>query len=138
MQERLRLTRISSGLRPHRRRFDLEAAGAPHQVELELDVLRRPVGIGLRPHSDHAVAQPPLQRAEALPFQPIERIAVRVRLRDRRGGEFLAPVVVVALRAGEVELALALLKNFRPASIAARVGASSLSSIGIPRDCRAT
>ena len=51
---------------------------------LERDVFGRAVGIGLGAHADQAVAQPPLQRAERLPFQPVERIAGRMRLRDRR------------------------------------------------------
>src|SRR5207302_8208316 len=52
-----------------------------------------------------------LQRAEALPFEPIDRIAGRVRLRHDAAGELLAPVVVVALRARHVDLPLALLEQ---------------------------
>ena len=73
-------------------RLELHAARAPHQVELELDEARRAVGVGLGAHADDAVAQPPLQRAQALPFQPVDRIAGRMRLRDRVAGELLAPV----------------------------------------------
>src|SRR5258708_34778571 len=73
-------------LRPHGGRFHLEPARAPHQVELEIDILRRPVRVGLGPHPGHAVAQPPLQRAEALPFQPVDRIAVGMALRDLGAG----------------------------------------------------
>ena len=46
---------------PHRRRFDLHAARAPHQIKLHVHILRRAIGIGLRAHPDHAIAQPPLQ-----------------------------------------------------------------------------
>ena len=74
---------------PHRRRLDRQAARAPHQEQLEVDEFGRAVGIGLGAHADQAIAQPPLQRAEALPFEPIERIAGRMRLRDRRAGELL-------------------------------------------------
>ena len=46
---------------PHRRRFHLHPARAPHQVKLHVHILRRAIGVGLRAHPDHAVAQPPLQ-----------------------------------------------------------------------------
>ena len=47
---------------------------------------------------------------ETLPFQTVDRIAGRVRLRHGVAGEVFAPVVVVALRARQVELALALVE----------------------------
>src|SRR4029077_16154305 len=62
---------------------------------------------GLGAHPDHAVAQPPLQRPEALPFEAIDRVAGRVSLRDHRAGEPLAPVVVVTLAARQVQLTFA-------------------------------
>src|SRR5438876_9138788 len=96
------------GLRPHRRCLDRHAAGAPHQIKFEIDVFGRAQGIEDRAHSKQAVAQPPLQRSERLPFEAIERISGRVALRDRGAGERLAPIVVVALRTGEIELPLAL------------------------------
>src|SRR2546425_10035322 len=71
-------------------------------------ISRRARGIGDRAHSEQAVAQSPLQRSERLPFEAIERISGWVALRDRGAGELLAPVVVVALRTGEIELPLAL------------------------------
>src|SRR5437870_11988090 len=57
------------------------------------------------------VSQPPLQRSKCLPFEPIERISGRMALRDRGAGKLLAPIVVVALRAGEIELALTLCEH---------------------------
>src|SRR5262249_58422761 len=93
-----------------------------HQVKLEVYILGRTQSIGLDPHPDDAVAQPPLQRAERLPFQAIERIAGRMRLRDRRAGELFLPVVVVTLRAGEIELAPAAMED-RPAGFEERASA---------------
>src|SRR5215469_2023140 len=85
--------------RAYSRCLDQHAAGAHHQVELEGDSFRRAVLVRLGAHSDHAVAQAPLQRAEALPLEPVDRISRRVRLRDHRTGEAFAPIVVMALAA---------------------------------------
>src|SRR5262245_21429986 len=52
----------------HRRRLHRHPPGAPHQVELEVDQLRRPVVIRLRADAGQAVAEATLQRAEALPL----------------------------------------------------------------------
>src|SRR5262249_35141274 len=82
--------------------------GAGHEIELELDQLRRTEIIGLRPYTCHAGAQAALQRAERLPFQPIKRIAGGVSLRDRRSRQPLVPDLLMAIVAGEVELALPL------------------------------
>src|SRR4029077_2566233 len=62
--------------------------------------------VRLRANPDQTVAQPPLERAETLPFEPVDWIAGRMRLRDRVAGQTLAPGIVVTLAAGEVELAL--------------------------------
>src|SRR6266850_5404515 len=93
--------------RPDGRRLHRHPARAPHQVELEIDQLGRAVVIRLRADADETVAQAPLERAEALPFQPIERVPGRVRLRDDVARELPSPVGVVTLGAREVELALA-------------------------------
>src|SRR5947208_7504729 len=93
-------------LRPYRRRFDRDAARAPLQVKLQVDEFVRAVGVDFRAHAGKTVAQAALQRANALPFEAIERVAGRMRLRDGRASEPPAPIVVVAVRAGEVELAL--------------------------------
>ena len=69
----------------------------------------------------------------ALPFQPIERIAGGMGLRDRRAGRVLSPIVVVALRAGQVELALPALENLSAGSgERRRVCESSGDAIGMP------
>src|SRR4051794_20460976 len=97
---------VNCGLWPHRRCLDWHAAGAPHQVELEIDVVIRTRWRNHRAHAGKAAAQASLERPDALPFEPVDRIAARMRLRDRRAGETLAPIVVVTMRTREVELAL--------------------------------
>ena len=47
-----------------------------------------------------------------LPFQPVQRIAVRMSLRDGGAGKALVPIVVVAIGAGEIELPLPLHEQF--------------------------
>src|SRR5258708_7012855 len=79
---------------------------APHREQLELDRLGGAVLVRLGTDPDQTVAQPSLERAEALPFEPVDRIAGRMRLWNRVAGQALAPVIVVTLAAGEVELAL--------------------------------
>src|SRR6185503_18519666 len=74
---------------------------------LEVDEPGGAVVIRLRPDPGETAAQPALERAEALPLQPVERIAGRVRLRDDVARELAAPVGVVTLAAREIELALA-------------------------------
>src|SRR5271170_3386077 len=92
--------------RPNGRRLDQHSARARHQIKLKLDKLRRAVIIGLRPDAEDATAQAPLQRAERLPFQAVQRIPGRMPLCNRRPRQSLTPIVVVAIRAGEIELAL--------------------------------
>src|SRR5215211_966923 len=111
MRARSSLSPPPAALWPHRRRFHCQSAGAPHEIELERDILRCPVGVRFGAHPDHAVAQAALQRAERLSFQAVERIAGRMTLRDRIAGQALAPIVIVALTAGETELALAAIKQ---------------------------
>ena len=82
------------------------------QVELELDQFRRAVIVGLGADAGDAGAQPPLQRPQRLPLQPVERIAGRVRLGDRRSRKALVPIIVVAIAAAEIELALSLREQF--------------------------
>ena len=92
---------------PHGGALHGHAAGAPHQVRLQGDVLGRAVGVGLGAHADQAVAQAALQRPQRLPFQAVERVPGGVPLRQGDAGQLPAPVVVVALGAGQIELALA-------------------------------
>ena len=87
------------------RRLDRKPRRAPLQVQLELGPLGCVRGPGLGAHADQTAAQPPLQRAEGLPFQAIQRVAVRMPLRDRGPAEPRAPAGVVAVGARQVELA---------------------------------
>jgi hypothetical protein len=85
------------------------ASGAPRVAVLS--------GVG----AEEAVAQPPLDRSEALPFEAVDRVSGGMRLGNHAAGEVLAPVVVVAPGAGEVELALAAVEGF-PACLEKRPG----------------
>src|SRR5260370_15423957 len=112
--------------RPYRRRLDRHTVGARHQVKFELDQFRRAVIKSLGADAGHAAAQPALQRAERLPFQPVDRIAGRLSLRDRRSCKMLVPIVGVAIRASQIELALPLheqLTSFGDERFELRVGA---------------
>ena len=91
---------------PHRRRLHRHAAGTRHQIELEFDQFRRAVVVRLGANAREAGAQAALQRSQRLPLQPVQRIAGRMSLRDRRSRQPLVPIVVVAVAAGEIELAL--------------------------------
>src|SRR4029079_17689968 len=91
---------------PDRGRFQLHPARARHEVELQLDELGRAERIVFREHVGEAAAEAALQRAHALPLEAIDRIAGRVPLRDDAAAELPARIVVVAVRAAEVELAL--------------------------------
>src|SRR5262249_55617178 len=95
-----------SSLRPYPWRIHRHAAGTPHQKCLQCDRFRRAQRVGFGPQPVQAVTQPALKRAEVLPFQPIDRVSGRMRLRDDAAGKLLAPVVVVTLRAGQIELTL--------------------------------
>ena len=101
-------------LRADGRGFDREPAGAPSKKQFEIDDLGCVAGIGFGPHSGKAFAQAPPYRSECLPFQAIQRIPGRVRLRDRRAGKTLSPILVMARRAGQVQLTLAALEDRPP------------------------
>ena len=77
-------------------------------------MLGRSVLVRLGAHADQAVAQAALQRADRLPFQAIDRIAGGVALRDSVAGKAAAPVVVVALGAGVIDLTQAGFEQFSP------------------------
>ena len=96
------------------RRFYRHAAGTPHQIKFQVDVFRSAIFVVFRAHPDHTVAKSPLQRTEALPFQSIDRIAGRMRLRNKIASEPLASIVGMALIAGEIELTLAPVKGRSP------------------------
>src|SRR4029453_14191226 len=55
---------------------------------------------------DQAVTQATLERAEALPLEPVNGVAGRMRLRDHVAGELASPLIVMTLAAGEIQLAL--------------------------------
>src|SRR6266480_841773 len=96
---------------PDRGRLQHHPARPPHQIELEVHEFLRAVRVRLGAYADEAIAQPALQRAEPLPFQPVDRVSGRMRLRDGTSGQLLAPVVVVALRTGKIKLALPAIKD---------------------------
>ena len=77
--------------------------------KFKLDEFLRAKWISLSPHHVDAVAQAPLQRAEALPFQPVNGIARGVGLGNDAAAQAPAPALVMALRAGQIELPHALL-----------------------------
>ena len=95
--------------RPDRRGFNRHARGAYRQPGLQCQVLRGIDPKRLGPHAHHAAAQPALQAAQALPFQPVAGVAGGVRLGDAGATQALAGMLVVALGAGQVELAQPLL-----------------------------
>jgi hypothetical protein len=64
--------------------------------------------VSLRANTADAAAQAPLQRAQRLPFEPVERITGRMRLRDCGARELPVPIVVMAVGAGQIELTLPL------------------------------
>src|SRR5437588_11202173 len=78
-------------LRAHRRGVHRHAASPLHKIEFEGDGLRSAIVEGLSAHAGHAAAQTALQRAEALPFKTVDRVARRVSLRNYATGEALAP-----------------------------------------------
>jgi len=80
---------------------------APHEEQLEIHELGGAVFVRFGADPDETVAQPPLERAEPLPLQPVERVPGRVRLRNEVAREPPAPVVVMTLAAGQIELPLA-------------------------------
>src|SRR6267143_867937 len=92
---------------PHGRRFDRQPVGAPHEEQLELEHRVGPVGRQLGVQAEHARPDPALERAHLLPLQAISRVAVRLPLAQRLGAQVLAPVLLVAMRAGEIHLAAA-------------------------------
>src|SRR6185369_1024913 len=96
---------------PDRGGFELHPIGTPHEKELELDELARTVSQCFSTDSVQAAAQAPLERPDGLPFQAVDRVARRMSLGNDAAGEALAPVVVMTLRAREVELTLAAIER---------------------------
>ena len=52
------------------------------QIKLELDQLPGTERIGFGAHPGNAIAQPSLQRSDRLPFEPIQRVAIGMALRN--------------------------------------------------------
>ena len=96
----------------NRRSFDPKSVGSPRHVEFELDVLDCTIRIWLRTHSNQAIAQATLQRANLLPLQSIGWVSSRLRLRNDVASQALTPVVIVALGTGYIELPLATFEKF--------------------------
>src|SRR5262245_18270009 len=99
---------------PHRGRIHRHPARTPHQIELDIDQLRRAVLVRRGADAEQTATEPTLQRAEALPLETVERIAGRMPLRDDAAGELPPPVRIVTLTAREIELALAPLVDRAP------------------------
>src|SRR5258706_1785154 len=108
-------------LGPNGGRLDLHSPRTPHQEELQIDEFCGAEVGHLRADPGEAVAQPPLERPQALPLQAIERVTGGVSLRNHAAREVLPPVVVVSQGAGEFELALAAMAGF-PARLQERPG----------------
>src|SRR5262245_56221107 len=97
--------------RAYRRGLDFQPICAPRHVEFELNELDCTVRICLRAHSDQAITEAPLQGPKLLPLQPIHRVSGRLRLRNNVSSHALPPVIIVTLRAGNIELSLASFKK---------------------------
>ena len=94
--------------RPTRRDHAQHAGRAAGQVQLQRQPLFGTGREGFGAHAHQAAAQSARQRAQRLPFQPVAGVARGVGLRDGGAAQLAAGVLVVALRAGQVELAHAL------------------------------
>ena len=57
----------------------------------------------------------PLQRPERLPFEAVRRERIAVSLADGLGEQALAPILVVALRAGQIHLTVPRMEERAPA-----------------------
>src|SRR5450759_164423 len=77
---------------PHRGRLDFHPARPPHQKQFEIDQIGRAEIVRLRARPDEAVAQPPIERADALPLEAVERVPGGMRLGNDVAREPLAPV----------------------------------------------
>src|SRR5258706_16124405 len=94
------------------------------------------VRIGVAPAAASESARAPRSGACPLPLEPIDRIARGMRLRDRAAGEALSPVVVVALRAGEIELTLPAVERCLPPPGALVPFDGERHAAGLARDVR--
>ena len=88
--------------RPHPRRFDREPEGPRSQVQLELGHLHAVKGQGVGAHASHAITDAAAQGAQALPFQAVERVGIRLPLGDEDPRQTATGELVMAGRAGEI------------------------------------
>src|SRR2546426_6962170 len=102
----------TASLAPHGGRFDRQPVGAPDEEQLKLahrvGAVRRQLGV----QAEHAGPDAALERTHLLPLQAISRVAVRLPLAQRLGAQVVAPVLLVAVRAGEIHLAAARVIRF--------------------------
>ena len=104
-----------------RRRLHRQAARAPGQEQLAARPVRgAPQAKGSARTPLMQARSAPLQRAQALPLQPVDRVAGGMALRDRAAAQAPAGLRVMAVGAGQVELADALTEK-RAAALARRV-----------------
>src|SRR5438874_7148470 len=101
-----RLFQNAERLPAYARNFERQALRSPSEVELEISELRRARTRHFGADPEEARPDPPLQRAERLPFQPIGRKGVAMPLTEGLGVQTLAPALLVTLTAGEIHLAV--------------------------------
>ena len=75
-----------------------------------------------------------MRRAQSLPDVAVDGEAIGLPLADNLTTQALSGLLVVAVRAGEVELAAPLVENTFPASKNGAAGPSLRTSMGSPRD----
>lgn len=94
-------------LAANRRGLAFQPAGADAQIEFQRRVRLGPCVHRLSPDADVAVMEPPVERTERLPFEPVGGKAISVPLADRVAAQVLTPVQRVALAARQVQLTTA-------------------------------
>src|SRR5438093_1435506 len=100
--------RVSSSSEPFQRlapyagHLERKPLRAPGKIELEVRQLARAGRRHFRTDAVIACTDAPLQRPEHLPFEAVRRERIAVSLADGLGEEALAPILVVALRAGQI------------------------------------
>ena len=122
-------------LRPNRRCLHLQSGRARHQEQLDIHILGSAELEWFGTHANEAAAQAALQGTDGLPFQPIQRIASGMRLRDDAAAEPGTPAIVVTGGARQLQLTQAPLEPTatvvdETVAIANRVA----GVMGMPRD----
>ena len=101
-----------SPLRTNGRHLHRQTCSPPVEIQLELGQLDRAERIRIGAHAGQAIAQASLQRSHRLPFETVDRVAHRMRLRDHAARELFAGALIVALRTRQIELSDALPEQF--------------------------